>query len=144
MKRLAILLIAGIVAGCATTPTPSPWNIPKIEDAATQPADLPTLPEAQVIRSDGVEYLAFTRGGAGVLQAFVETAESNTEIAAANAAALDATSEGYNSLIDAGASQRRLADLRQELLEEERRAHKVDSWLYRALLGVAAVAGLAR
>lgn len=130
MKRWMILLTGLTLVGCGTTrtgPTLPDWTMAEREHVeAADPAPLPvlcTIPWP----SDSVE--CWSR-----LDAYDVVANGNTEIAIANTSALRKTEAAYDSLVEAGKLQQQLSHIRQELLEEERRAHTLDNWYHRGLL----------
>ena len=60
----------------------------------------------------------------------------------ANARALEAQAQAYNSLIEAGKMQQQIAQIRQEMLDQSRKDHMVDNLTHRVIivLGLIAVA----
>lgn len=134
MKALMILLTGLYLAGCTTEPV----QLPNWELAARTPVPItdPTpLPDICIPPFESLEcYKA--------LDAFDIVAIGNTEIAQANADALRKTEAGYDALIEAGKLQQQLSQIRQEILEQERRAHMYDKWFYQGIiaLGLLAVA----
>jgi hypothetical protein len=67
---------------------------------------------------------------------------ANYDIARANTSALRNTEAAFDQIVQAGKLQQQLSQIRQELLEQERRAHTLDNWYHRGLiaLGVLAIA----
>lgn len=101
-------------------------------------------------RSEVLEFESYIRTGisaydaAGMLEweGFVIAADANTEVADALADALVEQKRATGHLVDAGRAQRQVAELRQEMLEDERRRHLWDSvthWVLIVVLGVAAL-----
>ena len=131
------MLTALIAVGCASQPrTPLPdWEAAAREEQEV--ADPIKLPELCALPSDG-------RWGARCWVIFVDQyeiiAEGNTEIAFLNASALRKTEAAYDHLIAAGKMQQEIAEIRQELLEEERRGRMMDTWWYRGLIALGVVA----
>jgi hypothetical protein len=132
MKPWLILLIV-LISGCATDRYVVPdWNT--VERDTTQAAvDPDALPELCDI--DGATgawslecWQAFVR--------YVEIAETNTEVAALMAEALRKSDAAYDYLIAAGKLEQQLAQIRQDLLEDERRAHRMDNWFYRGIIAL--------
>lgn len=63
-------------------------------------------------------------------------AEGNFEIAQSLASALEASDASYDQLLGAAKVQQELSQIRQELLKQERRAHAMDNWFYRAIIAL--------
>lgn len=140
MKTLLTLLAIGILAGCASSPPELPdWDIPRATEVAQEPLTLPERPQAVATATGAAE---FTVQGMQQLQRYVVASEANYLIAQANAEALEAQSKAFNALIDAGELQRRVAEIRAELLDIERRDHFIDNLWHRGLiaLGILVVA----
>lgn len=118
------MLWLATIAGCASAPeTPNPWtDLERADPAVTYPAELPLLAE-----------------DLSNLDVVLDVALENSEIAAANADALAAMSRAHNALIDAGASEHELGQLRRRLLEEERRARL---WDRLSVMSIVALLGL--
>lgn len=122
-------LIVLIAAGCASQPVELPnWDLaerPPIE--VVDPVELPALCE---IPSNGTWpaecWLA--------LDAYDIVASGNTEIAQDLANALRKSDASYDALLGAAKVQQELSQIRQELLEKERRDHTIDNWWHRGLI----------
>lgn len=130
------MLIALIAAGCGTTQRVS---LPDWEGAAREPteiADPIELPQLCAIPWASTSTECWSR-----LDDYDVVATGNTAIAEGNTAALRKAEAAYDRLIAAGTMQQELAEIRQELLEEERRQRELDKWWYRAIIlgGVIAV-----
>lgn len=132
MRTWLTLLTVGAslcISGCASTPSPDTWGSIEIPgDPATQPVALPEWPQPIDFTENTV---TFDLDGAHRLESWRVAGTGNTEIAAANADQVDDLRDAARSLIAAGKAQRRVAELRREILEEERRAHlyeKVGLW----------------
>jgi len=79
----------------------------------------------------------------GYFEQYEIISEGNLEIANANAAGLRAMFGAYDELWSAGKMQQEYAELREEMLQEERRSHESDNWFYRGtivLIGGLAIA----
>ena len=138
MTRLLTLLVIGTLTGCVSTPIELPdWEIPEATETATYPLSLPERPAATVNAAGMAE---FTKEGMLQLRRYTVAAETNTEIATANAVALEAQSRAFNALIDAGKLQRQVGQIRGELLEIERRDHRMDNWFHRGLIALGLIA----
>ena len=116
--RLFIVLVLGCLAGCATSPSPDPWaDIEVQEPGAIKPLSLPEFPSPVSMTEDTV---TFDLDGANAVSAYIVVAEGNTDIGAAHAMQIDDLRIAAKALVEAGKAQRKVADLRQEILEEER------------------------
>jgi len=138
MRTWPLFLLIGILTGCSSTPVSLPsWDIPEATEEAQQPLELPVRPQATLSATGMAE---FSQEGMLQLQRYVAASEANFAIARANAQALEAQSRAYNALIQAGQLQRQVAEIRQELLEIERRDHFIDVWFHRGIIVLGAVA----
>lgn len=109
-----------MTTGCATTPEPNPWDLQVGTTPATQPFRLPN----KCIPSEVTDNAAiFNVQGIQCLQGYYEIAEANTVIAGAHADQVDRLKDSVTALNEAGAAQRRVADIRKQILEEERKHH---------------------
>lgn len=139
MKRWLILLTVGALASCAANP-PNPWqSVETCEGAAQQPLDLVRFPVPHVTGEDTATY---TLGQIQQLDAFKTASEANTSIARQHAATIDQQCRAIDGLVRAGQAQRTVADMRAEMLQEERQARMFERfgyWAIIAALGVAAV-----
>ena len=111
--------IAGAsIAGCATAPN-DPWaDIEIPPPGAARPVDCGGFPIPDEIGTDSIIY---DRDGVEALEIYRVCADGNWEIANAHADQVDAQRIQADALVDAGRHQKRIADMRQEILEEERR-----------------------
>ena len=137
MKIWAVLFLGGILAGCATAPTANPWEgIEVQEPGAEMPLALPEFPSPASV---GMDTVTFDIDGANAISAYIVTAEANTGIAEEHAGQIDDLRVASQSLIDAGKAQRTVADLRLEILEEERRHwfwERISYWAGFLIIGV--------
>ena len=142
MKIFPILFLLGLslTSGCASEPVQLPdWNIVPAQETAQYPLGQPERP---VAASSTGTTITFDEAGIRALEAQHEAAVANHAIATANAQALEAQSRAYNSLIEAGQYQQQIAEIRQELLDIERRNHFVDNWFYRGLIALGLIAAV--
>ena len=70
------------------------------------------------------------------LDAYDIVASGNYDQALSTASALRKSDASYDALIEAGKLQSQLAHIRQEMLEQERRAHTMDNWFYRIIIAL--------
>jgi hypothetical protein len=120
MNRLLILSILGAsLSSCASTPTPNPWDdIVVPAEGATVPLDCGEFPLPNDLSEDDITYSA---DGVRALEAYRVCSETNQQIGAAHAEQVDDLRRGTAALVDAGKHQRAIAEMRREMLEEERR-----------------------
>jgi acyl CoA:acetate/3-ketoacid CoA transferase len=87
--------------------------------------------------------VSFDLDGATALLEFQITAEGNTGIAEAHAAQIVQLQVALAGLLEAGMAQRRVSDLRLEILQEERRQHTIEKvGLYALLIAALGIAAL--
>ncbi len=145
MNRWLILLAAGaslaLSSGCATTPIPDPWaTLEASAEPAQQPLRLPEWPQEASSTDHSV---TFDLEGARAISAYIATAEGNTAIALEHAAQIDALNQAAAALIEAGMAQRKVADLRLEILQEERRHNVIEKiGLYAMMIAALGIAAL--
>jgi len=134
MRIFALFSIIGILSGCASQP-PNPWESIEVPtDTPAQPIELGKFPLPSQSDSRGILY---DIEGTNALEVYRLKAEGNTAIAAAHAQQIESLNKAVGSLVEAGQAQRRIADMRQEILEEERRHwmfEKVGYWF--AIIGI--------
>jgi len=136
MRTLVLCLIAGL-SSCASQ-APNPWeSIDVPRGTITQPIELGKFPQPSQSNSKRAVYGI---EGVNALEVYRLAAEGNTVVAAAHAEQIEALRKGIEGLVEAGKAQRRIADIRQEILEEERRHwmfEKVGYWFAIIGLGLA-------
>jgi len=76
----------------------------------------------------------------GFFEQYEIISEGNVVIADANARAARATNAALDDVVRAGRMQQEYAELREEMLAEERRQHTYDNWFYRGLLSIGGIA----
>ena len=134
MKRYLLLLI--FLSGCATT-TPNPWTDLEISrKAAATPVDCGRLPLPTDVIGDSIVY---DNAAANDLEDFRECSELNGEMAAEHAQQIDQLRIATQGLVEAGKAQRNIADMREQMLADERKRNfieKIVLWLAVAVLGV--------
>lgn len=135
---LSLILLS---SGCVTSPSPDPWaSITLTDKIPAQPIQLVEWPEPAEVTEARV---SFDLEGATALLKFQTIAEGNTEIAKAHAAQIVELQKALAGMLEAGRAQRRVSDLRLEILQEERQQHLIEKIglyvLMVATLGVAAL-----
>ncbi len=127
-KRTAYLCgLIFVLSGCAGTPPASdPWaEIEVPTESAERPLELPQWPLPTSFTDSSA---TFGLEAVRALEAHRVVADANTAIATAHAGQIDELRAAAGYLVEAGAAQRRVADLRLEILQEERR-----SWLWQKM-----------
>ena len=76
------------------------------------------------------------------LDVFEDVAIDNTEIADLNASIAEDSDEAYDHILNAAKAQQKIAQIRQEMLEAERKDHFIDNLWHRGLILALAI-GLA-
>lgn len=128
-----LILLTILISGCATERYQIPdWNT--VERDATQEAvDPDALPDlCDIDRDTGAWSLECWQ----IFVRYVEIAETNTEVAQLMADGLRKSDAAYDHLVAAGKLEQQLAQIRADLLEDERRAHRMDNWFYRGLIAL--------
>ncbi len=128
MKRWLILPTALIISlvGCAVEPI----QLPKFETAERQDIEV----------TDPVEYseLCEIPWGTGEcyqrLDVFEDEAIDNKDIAALNASIARDSDEAYDRILSAAKQQQEVGQIRQEMLEAERRDHFWDNVWHKTLI----------
>ena len=135
-KSLIAQGMALFLLGCASQP-PNPWESIEVpRGTITQTIELGkfTLPSQSDSRR-----VVYDVEGVNALETYRLKAEGNTAIAAAHAQQIEALRKGIDGLVEAGKAQRRITDMRQEIIDSERRHHFWQSLGYWVLI-VGAVA----
>lgn len=129
MRIWTLLLIGLILAGCGSSPRVELPNWEIAERTPTEVADPLDLPDLCAIPWPVDSVDCWSR-----LDQYDIASSANVDIAMSNAEALRQTELAYDRMITAGKLQNELAQLRQELLEEERRQRELDKWWYRGII----------
>jgi len=131
MRLLLMCLILG-VSSCATAPPESPWDGLDTETTtAARSLDCGPFPLPSGATDDAISY---DMAGVNALDAYrvcSETNEANVDEHAAQIGQLKIVRKG---LTEAGQAQRRIAEMKQEMLEDERRHHFWQSLGYWVLI----------
>ena len=110
------------------------------DKAPAQPVALVDWPAPSEVTD---ELVSFDLDGATQLLKFQTIAEGNTGIANAHAAQIVELQKALAGMLEAGKAQRRVSDLRLEILQEERRQHAIEKvGLYVLMLATLGVAAL--
>ncbi len=128
----AMIILALLLSGCATT-TPDPWQG---LDVTLSPATAPLhcvmpLPDEVIGQS-----IVYTTSHA--LEAYRVCSEANEAIVLQHALQIGQLKLARKGLTEAGQAQRRIADMRQTMLDDERRHNFFQSiGLYVVIIGLA-------
>lgn len=138
MKRLAIFLTSFVLASCASTPPPNPWVELETEtEAATTPLDCGKFPFPYTFDDESVTY---DKDGTNDLNDYRTCAEANQAIAGEHARQIDQLKIARKGLTEAGQAQRRIADMKQTMLEDERQHNfwtSIGYWVVIVAMGAA-------
>jgi hypothetical protein len=137
MRIFLTSLIVGLsLSGCATVEE-SPWTDLTVEtDPAETALNCGSFPMPTSSDESGITYDA---DGVNALEAYRVCSEANEGVANEHAAQIDQLKTARKALTEAGEAQRNVAEMRQEMLEDERRHHFWQSLGYWVLI-VGAVA----
>jgi len=134
-KTLAIFWISSVLlASCATVP-PDPWQGLETEtEAAATPLDCGSFPLPSESSTTGVVY---DKAGLNDLNAYRLCSEDNEAIAGEHAKQVDQLKIARKGLVEAGQAQRHITDMKQEMLDDERRHNLWTTWgLYAVIIGL--------
>lgn len=123
MKRFLTFWIVGLslsLIGCATVET-DPWADLTVEtDPAETALDCGKFPMPAASDESSITYDV---EGVNALEAYRVCSEANEGIANEHASQIDQLKTARKALTEAGEAQRNVAEMRQEMLEDERRHH---------------------
>lgn len=138
-KWLLLLMVGAGLNGCAATPAPNLWDDIEVPTgAAVTPLDCGQFPLPTIFNDAGASY---DKAGVNLLEAYRVCAETNAEAGVANAEQIEFLRLAATDLVVAGQHQRHIADMRLEMLEDERRHNfwtSVGYWVVIVALGYAA------
>jgi hypothetical protein len=139
MNRLLTFLIIGaslsLSSGCATSPPNNPWEGLSVEtDSATAALDCGGFPAPT--GTTGTE-IAYDQAGVNDLEAYRVCSEANQANVDEHAAQIKQLKLARKGLTEAGQAQRNIADMRAEMLEDERKRNFFEKiGLYAVILGM--------
>lgn len=103
-------------------------------------AQLQSVPEMPVEVSRSVEGATFDLEGLLQFQRLREASASNKTVGDLNSAALQARNEEVNALIECVRHQNVWMEVREDMLEQERRDHAIDNLWHRGVIVLGAIA----
>lgn len=132
MKKFLTSLIVGLSLSACATVEENPWADLTVEtDPAEAALDCGSFPMPVLSDEVGITY---DLAGVNDLEAYRTCSEANQGIANEHAAQIDQLKVARKALVEAGEAQRNVAEMRQEMLEEERRHHFWQSLGYWVLI----------
>jgi len=138
MRLWLSCLILGALSACSSTPLELPsCEIPQAPAVAQFPLSLPELPQ-EVSSTDLTA--TFDIPGMQQLKRYRIASETNLTIGKANALALEARNESINALIECTRYQKIWAEVREDMLQQERFSHSMDNYLHRGIIVLGALA----
>lgn len=128
---LLTFLLAGVLSGCAVQ-TLNPWDGLTTETSpATSPLDC-VLPKPDEVVGQSIIYTT-----AHDLEAYRVCSEANEGIASEHVLQIGQLKLARKGLTEAGRAQRNIADMREEMLRDERRHNLYQSiGLYAVIVGM--------
>ncbi len=138
--HVCMLLLFTSLASCTTTKLELPTcDIPEPLSEVQALLDVPAMP-VEIERTE----TAATYDLQGVLQLdrVFKTAESNKVIGDLNTAALSARNEEVNAFIECARYSKMWMEVREDMLEQERRDHTIDNLFHRGILVLIGLASL--
>jgi len=120
MRILVLSLISFALVSCATT-TPNPWIGLDVDlSPATTPLDCGSFPLPSESHNTHVVY---DKAGLNDLNAYRRCSEANEAIVTEHALQIGQLKLARKGLVEAGQAQRHIADMREEMLRDERQHH---------------------
>jgi len=124
---LLFCLVGGLL-GCATAPAENPWDSVEIPSEAIE-TPLPCYELPAPIALDEI--------GQGRIDAMRECAMANYDIANEHIVQIESMRIATQDLVEAGKHQRRIAEMKQEMLDDERTSNFFEKiGLYALILGM--------
>jgi hypothetical protein len=106
-------------------------------EAVGFPVSVPEMPSAV---SQTEDTATFDRDGVVALTQVMVAADTNKTIAEENALAIQARNEEVNALIECARYQLIWMEVREDMLEQERRDHQIDNLWHRGLIALGVIA----
>jgi len=148
MRLILLIVCASLITACETTPPEFNYEFATftaVEAESTHPSPLPKLAPLECYPSvSDCPVVGYTRlADIDALEAHKELAIGNTEVAEANAQALDTMLEREEAILAAAKAQEQITKLREEQLAWERAERVREKWYYRIMLVLVGAAGYA-
>ena len=119
MRMLLLSLISSVLLASCATSIPDPWiGLETETESAATPLDCGSFPMPTESSETGVVY---DKSGLNDLNAYRQCSEANEAIAGEHAKQIDQLKISRKGLTEAGQAQRRIADMKQTMLNDERR-----------------------
>jgi len=134
MRMWLTFLISFALVSCAT-PIPNPWiGLDTDLSPAATPLDCGSFPLPSESHKTHVVY---DKAGLNDLNAYRRCSEANEAIVTEHALQIGQLKLARKGLVEAGQAQRHIADMREEMLRDERRHHLFQSiGLYAIIIGM--------
>lgn len=138
MKVWLICWIVFALTACSSTPLQLPTcDIPGPSPVVQMPLELPRLPQAASSTDTTATYpLEEVRQ----LKRYRLAADANFKVAQSNALALEARNDEVNNLIECSMYSKIWMEVREDMLEQERRDHFMDNLYHRGLIALGLIA----
>lgn len=138
IRLLTSLIIFASLSGCATSPPISPWAGLSVETVPAAAAlDCGSFPGPSGATDEQITY---DQAGVNALETYRVCAEANQGNVDEHAAQIKQLKIARKGLTEAGQAQRNIADMRAEMLEDERKHHFWQSLGYWVVIGAMGVA----
>ena len=119
MRMLLLSLISSVLLASCATSIPDPWiGLETETESAATHLDCGSFPMPTESSETGVVY---DKSGLNDLNAYRQCSEANEAIASEHAKQIDQLKISRKGLTEAGQAQRRIADMKQTMLNDERR-----------------------
>jgi len=147
MRLILLIVCASLISACETAPPTITYDFATfkaVEAEPTYPSSLPSIPPLECYPSnEQCDVVGYTRASdIDALEAHKELAIGNTEVAEANAMALEVMLDREEAILAAAKAQEQITKLREEQLAWERSERLREKWYYRVLLVAIGAAGV--
>jgi len=137
MRTLLLSLISSVIllSGCASTVPNNPWNALTTEiSPAVTPLDCGTFP---LPTESYPTHVVYDKASLNDLNVYRQCSEANEGIAGEHAKQVDQLKIVRKNLTEAGRAQRNIADMKQEMLDDERKRNFLEKiGLYVVIVGM--------
>lgn len=140
MRVFATFLMVGVLIGCSSTPLELPTcEIPGPMAEVGHPIAVPGMPTEQSATDTTV---TFDLEGLLQLDRVYKAGLANKKIAEENALAIEARNEEVTQLIECARYSKIWMEVREDMLEQERKDHWVDNMWHRGLIALGVIAAV--